>query len=189
MRSLIMPLIYAYAAVSVAEAAVSAAGGVTGADALAGVSALIKWLAKTALTCFVLAFIVYTSLTGVIASASDAVAVRAAKVTISTVLPVVGGILADAADTVMSGAALLRNAIGVFGALVAAAVCAVPFIKLGANYILYRAAGGLSGAAADKSVTKLIDAFGAAFGLTLGMTGVTAIMLFVSIVSTIKALV
>ncbi|MDR2420590.1 MAG: stage III sporulation protein AE [Oscillospiraceae bacterium] len=188
MRSVIMPLIYAYAALSSAEAAVSAAGGgAPGADALAGASSLVKWLAKTALTCVALAFLTYTSLTGVIASASDAVAVRAAKVAMSTALPVVGGILADAADTVMSGAILLRNAVGVFGFLAVAAVCAAPFIKLGVNYMLYKAAGGLAGAVADKSASKLIDAFGAALGLTLGMTGVTAVMLFVSIVSAIKA--
>ncbi|MDR0446645.1 MAG: stage III sporulation protein AE [Oscillospiraceae bacterium] len=191
MRTVIMPLIYAYAAVSVAEAVVSAAGagGASGVDALAGASAMIKWLAKTALTCFVLAFVAYISLTGVIASASDAVTIRAAKVAMSTVLPVVGSILADAADTVMSGAALLRNAVGVFGVLAAAAVCAVPFIRLGMSYMLFKVAGGLSGAAADKSVTKLIDAFGSAFGLTLGMTGSAAVMLFISIVSAIKAVV
>ncbi|MDR2615548.1 MAG: stage III sporulation protein AE, partial [Oscillospiraceae bacterium] len=182
-----MPLIYGYAALSVAEAAVAASGGTGGTEALAGASSLLKWLAKTGLTCFVLAFLVYTSLTGVIASATDAVAVRAAKVAMSTALPVVGGILADAADTVMSGAALLRNAVGVFGFLVASAVCAAPFLKLGLNYMLYKAAGGLAGTVADKSAAKLIDAFGAAFGLTLAMTGVTAVMLFVAIVSMIKA--
>ncbi|MDR3210004.1 MAG: stage III sporulation protein AE [Oscillospiraceae bacterium] len=179
MRSVIMPLIYAFAALSVAEAAV-------GGDALAGAASLVKWLSKVLLSGFVLAFVAYVSLTGVIASAADAVAVRAAKVTISTVLPVVGSILADAADTVLSGAALLRNAVGVFGLLAVAAVCAVPFLKLGAHYLLFKAAGGLSGAVADKRITALVNAFGAAFGMTLAMTGVAAMMLFVSIVATIR---
>ncbi|MDR0838402.1 MAG: stage III sporulation protein AE [Oscillospiraceae bacterium] len=179
MRTIIMPLIYAYAAVSVAEAAI-------GGDALSGVSSLIKWLAKTVLTAIVLVFVLYMSLTGVIAGASDAAALRAAKVTISTVFPVVGTILADAAGTLLSGAAILRNAVGVFGVLAVAATCAVPFLKLGVNYLLFKAAGGLSATVADASVTKLINAFGAAFGMTLGMAGVAAVMLFVSIVSTIK---
>jgi stage III sporulation protein AE len=180
MRRVIMPLIYAFTALSVAEAAI-------GGEALSGAGALVKWLTKTLLSVFVLAFVAYISLVGLIASASDAVAVRAAKVTISTVLPVIGGILADAADTVLSGAALLRNAIGVFGMLAVAATCAVPFLKLGANYMLFKAAGGLAGTVADARITKLIGAFSAAFGMMLGMAGVSAVMLFVSIISAIKA--
>ncbi len=180
MKNVILPLIYAYIATSVAEAAVE--GG-----ALSGASSLLKWIAKATLMGIVLIFITYISLTGVIASSTDAVAVRAARVTMATVLPVVGGVLSDAADAVLSGASLLRNAIGVFGMLAVAATCAVPFLRLGVNYLLFKAAGGLSGAVADKSITKLIDSFGAAFGLTLGMVGVSAIMLFVSIVVTIKS--
>ena len=179
MKNVILPLIYAYIATSVAEAAV-------GGNMLSGASTLLKWLAKTTLTVMVLIFITYISLTGVITSGADAVAVRAARVTVSTVLPVVGGMLSDAADTVLSGASMLRNAIGVFGMLAVVATCAVPFLRLGLNYLLFKAAGGLSGAVADKSITKLIDAFGSAFGLTLAMVGVSAIMLFVSIVVTIK---
>ena len=180
MKNVILPLIYAYIATSVAEAAV-------GGDTLSGASKLLKWLAKTALTAIVLIFITYISITGVITSATDAVAVRAARVAMSTVLPVVGGMLSDAADAVLSGASVLRNAIGVFGMLAVAATCAVPFMRLGINYLLFKAAGGLSGAVADSSVTKLIDSFGAAFGLTLGMVGVSAVMLFVSIVMAIKS--
>ncbi|MDR0917526.1 MAG: stage III sporulation protein AE [Oscillospiraceae bacterium] len=179
MRTVIMPLIYAYCAVSVAESAV-------GTDALAGVSNLIKWLVKTLLTGFSLVFVVYMSITGVIASTSDAAAVKATKTMISTVLPVVGSILADAADTVLSGAAILRGAVGVFGVLAVVAVCAVPFLKLGVNYLLFKAAGGLSGAVADSRISKLINAFGTAFGMTLAMAGVCAVMLFVAIISTIR---
>ena len=179
-KNVILPLICAFIATSVAEAMV-------GGEALGGASRLLKWLAKTILTLIVLVFITYISLTGVITSATDAVAVRAARVAMSTVLPVVGGMLSDAADAVLSGASVLRNAIGVFGMLAVAATCAVPFLRLGVNYLLFKAAGGLSGAVADSSITKLIDAFGAAFGLTLAMVGVSAVMLFVSIVSAIKS--
>jgi stage III sporulation protein AE len=181
LRSVIMPLIYTYCAISIAEAAV-------GSEALSGAAALVKWLMKTALSVFVLAFVAYVSITGIIAASTDAVAVRTAKVAISTVLPVVGGILADAADTVLSGASILRNAIGIFGLLAVAAMCISPFIRMGAHYLLFKAAAGLSGAVADKRISKLVDSFAAAFGITLAASGACAAMLFVSIVSTIKAM-
>ncbi|MDR3277581.1 MAG: stage III sporulation protein AE, partial [Oscillospiraceae bacterium] len=85
------------------------------------------------------------------------------------------------------GAAMLRNAVGIFGLLAVAATCAVPFLKLGANYLLFKAAGGLAEAVADARVSKLISAVGTAMGLVLGMAGVSAVMLFVSIVAVIKA--
>lgn len=178
-KNAIMPLIFAYTATSVAEAAV-------GGEALAGASSLIKWLAKTMLTVIVLAFVAYLSLTGVISGATDAVAVRVTKVTMSTVLPVVGGILADAADSVLAGATILRNAVGIFGLLSVVAICAIPFMRLGVNYLLYKAAGGLTGAIADGKITKLVGAFGTAFGMLMGVVGTCAVMLYVSIISVIR---
>jgi stage III sporulation protein AE len=178
-RGVVLPLIYAFVAASIADAAM-------GNDALAGVASLIKWLARTVLTIIGILFTLYLSIVSVISGAGDAAALRAAKVTISTVLPVVGGIIADAADTVLSGAAIVRNAVGIFGLLAVAATCAVPFIRLGANYLLFKAAGGLSDAVADKRISKLVNAIGTALGLTLATAGLAAVMLFVSIVSVIK---
>ena len=181
LASVILPLIYAYAAAAVAEAAI-------GTEALAGVVSLIKWLARTIMTAIVIVFIVYISLTGVISGATDAAALRATKVAISTALPVVGTILADAAGVVLSGASILRGAVGVFGVLAVSATCLVPFLRLGVNYLLFKAASGLAATVADKSVAKLVDAFSTAFGLTLGLAGTVAMILFVSLVSMIRTI-
>ena len=181
-KGVVMPLIMAYIAVSIAEAA-------TGGSALSGVGELIKWLAKTILTIIVIAFVAYLGITGVITGTSDAVALRAAKLTISTVLPVVGGIIADASETVLVGASILRNAVGIFGLLAVSAICLIPFLRLGANYLLFKAAGGLAGAIADKRIGNLINAVGTAFGLTMGVVGVAAMMLYISIISVIRVVV
>lgn len=178
-KNVVMPLIYAYTATSIAEAAL-------GGEGLSGASNLLKWLAKTVMIVAMLLFIAYLSLTGVISGATDAVTAKALKTTISTVLPVVGGIIADAADTVLAGASILRNAIGVFGLLAVAGTCILPFLRLGANYLLYKTAAGLSGAIADGRITKLVNAVSSAFGMMLGLVGASAMMLFISIISVIK---
>jgi len=180
MKTVILPLIFSYCAVSVAEAAV-------GGDTLAGVSNLLKWMIKTALTAFVLVFVVYITVSGVIASAGDAAAVKTTKVVISS-LPVVGGILADAANAVLSGASVLRGAVGVFGVLAVVAICAVPFIKLGINYLLFKFAGGVAATVADARISKLIGAFGTAFGMAMATAGACAVMLFISIISVISVI-
>ena len=178
-NNLIMPLIFAYIAVSVAEAA-------TGSAALSGVGDLIKWTARTILIILVIAFVAYISLTAVITGTSDAVAVRAAKVAISTVLPVVGSIIADASETVLVGASVLRNAIGIFGLLSVLAICLIPFFRLGISYLLFKAAGGISNAITDKRIGGLVNAIGSALGLTLAMVGAAAMMLYISIISVIR---
>ncbi len=178
-KNVVVPLIYAYTATSIAEAAL-------GGDALSGASGLLKWLAKTIMTIMMLLFVAYLSLTGVISGATDAVTAKALKTTISTVLPVVGGIISDAAETVLAGAGILKNAVGIFGLLAVAATCLVPFLRLGVNYLLYKAASGLAGAISDNRIAKLVGAVGSAFGMMLGLVGASALMLFISIISVVK---
>jgi len=143
-------------------------------------------MARTIMLAVVLLFVAYLSLTGVISGTTDAVTTKALKTTISTVLPVVGSIIADASETVLAGASILRNAIGIFGVLAVAATCIYPFLHLGVNYLLYKAAAGLSGAIADGRITKLVNSVSAAFGMMLGLVGASALMLFISIISVIK---
>jgi stage III sporulation protein AE len=178
-KNVVMPLIYAYTATSIAEAAL-------GGEGLSGASNLLKWLAKTVMTVAMLLFVAYLALTGVISAATDAVTTKALKTTIQTVLPVVGSIIADASETVLAGASILRNAVGIFGLLAVVATCLLPFLRLGANYLLYKAAAGLAGAIADSRITKLVNSVSTAFGMMLGLVGASALMLFISIISVIK---
>ena len=178
-KNVVMPLIYAFTATSIAEAAL-------GGEGLSGASNLLKWLTKTIMSVAMLLFVAYLSLTGVISAATDAVTTKALKTTIQTVLPVVGSIIADASETVLAGASILRNAVGIFGLLAVVGTCLLPFLRLGANYLLYKAAAGLAGAIADSRITKLVNAVSAAFGMMLGLVGASALMLFISIISVIR---
>jgi stage III sporulation protein AE len=178
-KNVILPIVYAYTATSIAEAAL-------GGEGLSGASNLLKWLAKTIMTIAILLFIAYLSLTGVISGSVDAATTKALKSTISTVLPVVGSIIADASETVLAGASILRNAVGIFGLLAVVGTCLLPFLRLGAHYLLYKAAAGLSAAIADGRITKLVTSMSTAFGMMMGLVGATAMMLFISIISVIK---
>ena len=116
-----------------------------------------------------------------------AAAARAVKTAVSAALPVVGGIISDAAGTLAAGATLLRSAVGVLGCAVAAAVCLAPFIALGARYLMYKAASVAASAFAPGPLAGLIADIGAVFALVLGVTGASAAMLFVGIISFVKA--
>ncbi len=178
--SVVMPVVYAYIAACAAKAAF-------GGDALAGAVSLLKWLALSLITALMLAFVCYLSVTGVVSGATDAATARLAKTAISTALPVVGGIVSDAATAVVAGAKVLRGAVGVFGLLAVAAVCLAPFLTLGAQYLAYKAAAGLAGVTAGKRLAGLIGELGAAFGMVLGLVGAGAMLLFFSLVTGIRA--
>ena len=101
-----------------------------GNEGLKRVGALLKWLITILLSVFLLAFIAYLNLSGVISGGADAATVKAAKFTISNMVPVVGGVISDTAETLLAGAGVLRNAAGVFGMLAVLGICMVPLLNL-----------------------------------------------------------
>ena len=102
---LLLPLVYTYIAACVAYAAV-------GNEGLKRIAGTLKWVVTSILTVVLLVFVGYLTVSGVIAGSTDAVTVKAAKFTMSSLVPVVGGILSDAAETVLAGAGILKNAVG-----------------------------------------------------------------------------
>ncbi|MEA4932889.1 MAG: stage III sporulation protein AE [Lawsonibacter sp.] len=182
MDKLLVPLIYSYVAVSCAHAAV----GNPGLKKLAG---LLKSAATGLLTAFLLVFVGYLTASGAIAGNVDAAAVKAAKLAISRAIPVVGSILADASETVLAGAGVLKGTVGVAGMLVVLAICLTPFLQLSFQYLVYKGTAALCATVAQPRLSQLIDAIGGAFGVVLGMTGAGALVLLVSLVSALSAVV
>ena len=113
----------------------------------------------------------------------DSARVRVTKTAISGMIPVVGGIIAEASETVLAGAGLLKGAIGVFGLLGVLALCAYPFLQLGIQYLLYKLTAFFASVIGDTELCGLIGGLGGAFGLILGMVGSCALVLLVSILA------
>ena len=178
--NVIMPLISIYLAAVIANAVLSK-------DTLANVSKLLKWLCTTALTLLTLAFTSYLGMTGLISGKADEFATKLTKTALGSVLPVVGSIVSDTAETLVAGAGILRNAIGVFGFLAVAAICLTPFLTLGLHYLVYKGTAAFSEALADKRMAELISDVGTAFGMLLALVGAGGIMLFFSLISSMKA--
>lgn len=178
--ALLIPLVYLYIGAL-------AAGACLPENRLGAVAEALKKIVTWALTSSLLLFTVYLSAVRVIAGAADGASVKVAKAAISGAVPVVGGIIAEAAETVLAGAGMLKNTIGVFGMLAILAACAYPFLQLGVQYLLYKLSAFLASAVGAPELCRLIDGLGGAFGLVLGMTGSCALLLLVSVLSSIAA--
>lgn len=181
-QKLLLPLCYVGIGIRTASAALDS-------PALEGASKLISRFTALATGLVMTGFTAWLSLSGAVTGAADAAAAKAAKTAISTALPVVGGMISDAASTVVAGAGLLRNAAGALGLIAAACVCLAPFLSAALRYLLYKAAAALCSAFADKRLAGLISELGGVFGMVLGIVGAAALMLFISIISVTKAVV
>ncbi|MBQ9166280.1 MAG: stage III sporulation protein AE, partial [Oscillospiraceae bacterium] len=179
MTGLLIPLVYLYiTACAGAEA--------TGNQGVGAIGGFIHWAVKTVLTWLLLLFTAYISISGVISGSADRAAVKLTRFAVSGMVPVVGGILSDATESVLVGAGLLRNTIGIYGTLAVLAFCILPFLRLGVQYLLYKIAAILTAAMTQTSLSKLIGEIGTAFGLVLAMTGTAAMVALISIITTIS---
>jgi stage III sporulation protein AE len=177
---LLIPFVYAYVACVCAYASV-------GNEGLKKLSSMLKGGITGVLTTIMLVFVAYLTVTGAVAGSVDAAAVKAARMAISRAVPVVGGVLSDAAETVLAGAGVLRGSVGVVGLLVVLSVCVGPFLHLAVHYLTYKLTAALSGTVAEPRLSGLLDSIGGAFGLVLGMTGACALLLLISLVAAVSA--
>lgn len=177
---LLMPLVYLYAGALASSAMLPE-------NRLGALAEALKKVITWILTTVLLAFTVYLSVVRVVSGSADAAALKVAKAAISGVIPVVGSIISEASETVLAGAGMLKNTIGVFGMLGILAACAHPFLHLGIQYLLYKLTAFLAATVGAPGLCKLIDGLGGAFGLVLGMTGSCAFLLLISVLSSVAA--
>ena len=180
-RRLVMPMIYAYGAVCAANTALPE-------GALGGPAKLLGWICSTLLTALTTVFTLSLTVSGVIAGGADKLTGSAAKTVIAASLPVVGKIVADAADTYVAGEKLLRGAVGVFGLAAVLCVCLGPMVRLGLRYLLFKAAACIAEPFADKRLSDLIGNIASCCGMALGLLGCAGFMLFVSVILGTEAL-
>lgn len=176
---LLSPMIWLFLALSVGMAA-------TGEELLKKMQGAMKWLLVWSLKTILYIFTGYIGITGVVSGTTDAAALKAAKLTISGVVPVVGGILSDASEAVLVGAGTVKNAVGIYGMLAILAIWMGPFLKLSAHYLLLKATAAVSSVFGSKQMTELIGSFAAAMGLLLAMTGSVCLMLMISTICFMK---
>lgn len=181
-QSVLLPMVYFYVAASAANAMLPGAP-------LRRIAAGIKKVVTWALTASLLLFTGYLTMTGAAATNADALTLRLTRTVISTAVPVVGGIISQASGSVLSGAGLLKNTIGIFGMLAVLAVCLAPFVRLAVQYLLYKLVSFLAATTGGGVLVELLDALGSAFGLVLGMVGSCALLLLISITSSVSVVI
>ncbi len=178
---LLIPMLYGSLALAIANCA-------TAEPVLKQLQSFINWLMTWALKLIIYAFTGYMGITNVISGGADAAAIKATKLTISGMVPVVGGMLSDASEAVLVSAGLVKRAVGIYGLLAVLAIWLTPFLRIGTQYLLLKASSAISGVFGSKRITGLVQDFSKAMGLLLSMTGTICLLLLISTVCFLKGM-
>ena len=177
--NLLRPLFFVYILLAVAHAA-------TGEKILAKFINFTKWLTTWAIKLTIYIFTGYMGITRVVSGSTDAAKLKAAKLTISGMVPVVGGILSEASESVLVGAGLVKNSVGIYGLFVIFALWLEPFLSIGAQYLLLKATAGVCDVFECDKVTGLIKNFTTAMAFVLAVIATQCLLLLISIVCFMK---
>lgn len=158
---------------------VSTAGAVHPQLKLDKLGEVIKKLVVWGLTLVMTIFMGVLSLQTAVSAASDNAAIKTAKFMVSQGVPIIGGTVSDAVNTLKSGLGVLKSSVGVYG-IIAVAMITVPVL---AGLVCYKAAmlaaQGLAEMFGLKELAALFKSFGAV------MTIVIAIVVCVLLINTI----
>lgn len=171
---LLLPVVYCYLAAS-------AAGAALGESRLERLADGIRLLVRGGLIAVTAAFSGYLAVAGVLTGATDRAAVKAARLAVSGAIPVVGGVLSDAAESAFAAAGALRGTVGALSIFALLSVCAAPLLRLGAQLLLYKLAAFAAGIAGPKALGEYLDRLGEAFALVFAMTASCSLMLLVAL--------
>lgn len=179
LTNIVVPLVYIYICISIAWSAI-------GEDALKSIRDFVKWLATWSMKIVLYIFSGYMGITKIISGSVDASALRAAKLTISGMVPVVGKIISDSSEAILISAGIVKNSAGIYGLLAILSVLVGPFIRIGTQYLLFKITASICDIFGIKQISCLISDFSKALGITLGMIGILAMMLMISTVCFMK---
>ena len=178
---LIVPMIYIYVCLSLANSAI-------GDELLLNLRNFVKWLSTWSLKIILYVFTGFLGITGVVSGAADASAIKALKLTVSGMVPVVGGIISDASETILVSASIMKSAAGVYGILAIIAVFVGPFLKIGAQYLMLKITGSICVMFSNKRESELIKDFSTGMAMVLGMIGTIGLLLLISVVCFMKGM-
>ena len=176
---ILIPTLYLYLTCCVASSAI-------GEGILKRITGFFKWLITWGLKMILYIFSGYMTITGAISGSADAPAVKAAKLTISGAVPVVGNILADASETILVSANVMKNSVGSYGLIAFAAILIGPFLQIGIQYLFSKMTAAVSEVFDAKELSGLVGDFSSVMGFLLAMTGSVCLLLMISIVCFMK---
>jgi stage III sporulation protein AE len=135
-KDIVLPLLFFVAILGIA-------GNLSERFKVSNLADLLKTAAMGLMGVFSTIFLGVLAIQGVAGAVGDSVTFRTAKFSVDAFVPVVGGMLSDALEAVLSSSLLLKNAVGIAGVAVIGTVMVVPLLKIISLAFIYKLAGAL----------------------------------------------
>lgn len=118
---------------------------------------------------------------GVASSVGDAVTIRTAKFMTGAFLPVVGGMLTDAVETVASATLILKNTVHIAGVIVLFYMVAFPLLKILALVFIYKLAAALIQPLGETNLCDSLNTLGNCLTLVFAAVAIVSVIFYLAI--------
>ena len=160
-------------------------GNLTGEDFLSEFAQLLQKLVTWILRTLLAGVIGINVVQGLLAPAIDSLR-KSALTRTAEALPWIGNAVGGAAEVVFGTAVLIKNGIGMAGAVIAVLICAVPVIQMLLLAFLYKLAAALVQPVSDKRITGCISSVSEGYELLVKVV-FTAGLLFLLTIAIVAA--
>jgi len=174
MEKCIVPLIYISAVTGIVN-------NMSGKVRLNNFNKLVKTVARWILAGVLTIFSAVNAIYGFCVPTLDSVGIKTAKFAIGSIVPVVGGFLADSVETVIGSAHLIKNSVGTAGIICIGVMCAVPAIKVCAMMLMLKISAALIEPVSDKRFSDMLSEAADAVTLVFAAILIISLMFILSI--------
>lgn len=137
---------------------------------------LITFIITAAFTIFIGIITIYGLSTKI-----DGITIRTAKFAVDQFVPIVGGFLSDAVETVIGSSAILKNGIGIIGLFILVLIIIFPIIKICALLLIYKVIGAVIEPIVSPNISNFFGDMSKTLLMILISMVAVAIMFFITI--------
>src|SRR5690554_5020175 len=123
-------------------------------------------------------FLGVMAIQGVASSSFDGVTARTAKYAVDNLIPIIGGFLSDAIDTIIGCSLLIKNAIGAIGLIFLFIMILFPIVKIFALILIYKLSSAIIEPIADGRIVNSLNDMAKSLILVMAAVISVAIMFF-----------
>ncbi len=180
MKDIILPLIFFAAILSIVNNLPSKVQ-------ISKLASLIKQGTIALIGLILTIFLGIMTIEGVIASSADGITIRTARFAVDRFIPIVGGFMSDAIDTVFGCSLLIKNAVGVMGLIVILTIMTFPILKILSLIIIYKITAVLIEPISDSKIVDCLNDMSSSLVLIFATVISVAIMFFIAVTALVGA--
>ncbi|OMP67705.1 stage III sporulation protein AE [Domibacillus epiphyticus] len=154
------------------------------ADRIAG---LLRTLSVSLLSAFMAVFLAVITMRGMAAATADGLTVKTAKFLSGTFVPVVGRMMADAADTASGAALMINNTAGAAGIGLLLLTAMFPVVKIMVLVFLYKVAAAVLQPLGDSAAASCLEIIGKTMSFVLAALALVSFMYFLMMAAVVAA--